>query len=95
VTQPATGLLPNLAEAVHEALQEICLCLSHVMPPFGTTYLPLLFHHWRQDRPPAGHIVTDQRAIWLPAELPEIKRRTAIDNADPLTRGAGLIEGAA
>jgi hypothetical protein len=43
VTQPATGLLPNLAETVHEALQDICLCLGHVMPPLGTTYLPLLF----------------------------------------------------
>jgi hypothetical protein len=30
-----------------------------------------------------------------PAELPEIKRRTALVHADPLTRGAGLIEGAA
>jgi hypothetical protein len=31
VTQPATGLLPNLAEAVHEALQEICPRLRRVM----------------------------------------------------------------
>jgi hypothetical protein len=30
-----------------------------------------------------------------PAEPPEIKRRTALVHADPLTRGAGLIEGAA
>jgi hypothetical protein len=37
----------------------------------------------------------DQRAIRLPAELLEIKRRRALVHADPLTRGAGLIEGEA
>jgi GTPase involved in cell partitioning and DNA repair len=54
-----------------------------------------VIHHWRQDRLPAGHIVTDQSALRLPAELPEIKRRRALVHADPLTRGAGLIEGEA
>jgi hypothetical protein len=50
-------------------------------------------HHWRQDRLPAGHIVTDQRASGSPAELLETKRRRALVHADPLNRGAGLIEG--
>src|SRR5215475_3519293 len=94
VTQPATGLLPNLAEPVCEALQEICLCLSHVMPPFGTAYHPLLFIIGARIGYRQGTSSQTKGPSGAPAELLEIKRRIAVVHADRLTPGAGLIEGA-
>jgi hypothetical protein len=66
------------------------------MPPLGTTYLPLLFIIGARIGYRQGTSSSRAKAPYgSPSELLETEPRRALVHADPLTRGAGLIEGAA
>jgi hypothetical protein len=65
------------------------------MPPLGRTYLPLLFIIGARIGYRQGTSSRTKGPFGSPAELLEIKQLRALVHADPLTRGAGLIEGEA